>query len=240
KSFGLVSNVALFPQGAPPGIAPRSPRPLTPGEAPLIGCYGFFLPNKGIGQLIESVAILRRRWPGARLRLVNAEYDAPESAAEIAACRAVAQACGLDAVEWVTDFLPQERSLALLSECDVVALPYRASTEASSAALRTALGGGAPVMVTPLALFDEAGDACARCGGTDAAAIADGLDGLLADRARRVQTQAAAQQWLADRAWSLIARRMQGMLLGLAAPAGDAGRVDLGPAFTEAPAERPV
>ncbi|MBV9783074.1 MAG: FkbM family methyltransferase, partial [Acidisphaera sp.] len=48
KSFGLVSNVALFPQGAPPGIAPRSPRPLTPGEAPLIGCYGFFLPNKGI------------------------------------------------------------------------------------------------------------------------------------------------------------------------------------------------
>jgi len=229
KSLALVDNVALVPHGAPDGVPPNPPRALTepppgPGVSPLIGCYGFFLPGKGIGQLVEAVAILRRQWPKIRLRLVNAEYDAPESAAEIASCRAIAEALGVDAVEWITDFLPHERSLALLSECDAVALPYQASKEASSAALRTALSAGPPVMVTPLALFDDAGDACVRCKGMDAAAIAEGLGALLADPERRGRTQAAAQRWLADHAWGVIARRMQGMLLGLAEQAEHARR----------------
>ena len=208
--------------------APRGPakadRPLPAGEAaPLIGCYGFFLPDKGIPQLIEAVALLRKQWPLARLRLVNAEYDLPQSAHEIAACRALAASLDVP-VEWETSFLPHERSRALLAACDVVALAYQGSLEASSAAVRTALSAGPPVAVTPLPLFDEAADAVFRFGGTGAAAVADGLAELLGDAGRRAGLRAAGTAWLAARDWHVVAQRFGGMLRGLARAAQGAGR----------------
>ncbi len=74
KGFGLTDNVALLPHGAPPLATSRPARALAAGDAPLIGSYGFFLPGKGLPQLIEAVAALRAEWPCVRLRLVNAEY----------------------------------------------------------------------------------------------------------------------------------------------------------------------
>jgi glycosyltransferase involved in cell wall biosynthesis len=220
KSHGLVHNVTLFPHGAPPrSVAPPS-RSLTRDDAVLIGCYGFFLPGKGIGELIAALGMLRARWPAARLRLVNAEYDAPESTGEIAICRQLAARLGLEGcIEWVTEFLPHDRSASLLAECDLVVLPYQASKEASSAALRNALGAGVPVAVTPLQLFEEAAAATIGLSGTDSPAISADLDRLLLDRERRESAQAAARDWLAERAWSGAARRLNGLLSGLRASA---------------------
>ena len=241
RELGLIDNVMLLPHGVPaplPGQVAAPARALardaagrTPGDlagnmagddaaAPLIGCYGFFLPDKGIGELVAALALVRRDWPHARLRLVNADYGSPEFAAEIAGCRAAAEQAGVaDGVEWCTDFLPDERSLGLLAECDVVVLPYQRSKEASSAALRMALASGAPVMVTDLPLFDEAGDAVARCPGVSSEAIAAALSRLLADREARARLQEAGRRWVGERDWAIVARRFQGMLLGLAAQA---------------------
>ncbi len=219
KALGLVENVTLIPQGVPLGHAATAvPRALSHDSAPLIGCYGFFLPDKGIPQLIGALARLRATYPGARLRLVNADYGTPDSRAEIAACRSAAEAAGIaGAVEWHTDFLPHEESRALLADCDVVVLPYQASKEASSAALRSVLGAGVPVLVTPLPLFNEAGAAVRRATASDGAALAKGLADLLASPTARAELQQAADAWMRQRAWPVIARRMQGMLLGLAA-----------------------
>ena len=223
KLLGLVGNVMLLPHGAPAPyqtpLAAREPRALTRGtDAPLIGCHGFFLPRKGLPQLVEALALLRRSWPGARLRLVNARYDGPESDGEIALCQELVATAGLkDAVEFVTDFLPSERSLELLAECDAVALPYQSSLEAASGAVRTALASGAPVVVTPLPLFDEAQEAVIRLDGTEPEAIARGLDTLLADRERRSAVAEAARRWLEDRTWESTGRRFAGMLRGLVA-----------------------
>ena len=227
RQLGLVANVALIPQGvapfAPPphpvpeGSAPEGSAPDRTGGGKLIGCYGFFLRDKGIAELIAALPRLRARWPGTRLRLVNAAYDSQDSLDEIAACRAAATALGLDeAIEWHTGFLSPAQSWALLSGCDVVALPYQRSREASSAALRSALGAGVPLAVTPLPLFGEAGDAVARLPGTDARAIADGLAALLDDRAAQARLLAAAQGWIAARAWPDIAARTRRLLVGLA------------------------
>jgi FkbM family methyltransferase len=219
KTLGLVENVTLIPQGVPIGPAATSaPRTLSRDSTPLIGCYGFFLPDKGIPQLIDGFARLRATYPGARLRLVNADYGTPDSRAEIATCRSAVQAAGIgDPVEWNTDFLPRDESRALLADCDVVVLPYQASKEASSAALRSVLGAGVPVLVTPLALFNEAGAAVRRASGSDGAALAEGLAVLLASPTERAELQQAADAWMQQRAWPVIARRTQGMLLGLAA-----------------------
>ncbi|WP_284948117.1 FkbM family methyltransferase [Acidisoma cladoniae] len=217
KRLGLVENVTLLAHGARvPDAEPIPARIITPSSFPVIGCYGFFLPDKGVPQLIEAVAMLREHYPSVRLRLVNADYGIPESATEITLCKALADSKGVaDGVEFHTDFLSHEESLMLLAGCDIVALPYQTSKEASSAALRTALGAGAPVMVTPLALFSEAASAVARFSGTDSASIADGIGVLLQDQARRHALQHQARAWLEERAWPSVSQRFHDMLLGL-------------------------
>ncbi len=120
-----------------------------------------------------------------------------------------------DAIEWHTSFLDPEESLRLLGECDVVALPYSPSKESSSAALRGALASGAPVAVTPVAIFEEAGAAVQRLPGLEPAAVARGLDLLLRDGAERRHLQLEGARWLLDRSWSALGQRMRGMLAGL-------------------------
>ena len=215
-ALGLVQNVTLIAQGAAApldGVA----APAVP-EAPLIGCYGFFLPGKGIPELIEALAIVRRRWPAARLRLVNAEYPNILSAAEIASCRESVIRLGLgDAVAFETEFSSHEQSAALLQGCDLVVLPYQGSKEASSAALRSAMAAGPAVAVTPLAIFDEAAGAIIRLPGITAGEIAAGIERALEDVEGRARTVAAARAWLQERSWPEVGRRWAGMLEGLLA-----------------------
>ena len=216
QSLGLDANTMLLPHGIARAMTPPSLRKLETGGAPTIGCYGFFLPHKGIATLIEAFAILRRRWPRARLRLVNAEYDHPDSPLEIARCRSLADDLGVSsAITFETGFLPHRRSLELLGECDLIALPYQPSNEAASGAMRTALTSGVPVAVTPVSLFDDAGNAVFRFDGNDAGAVAEGIAMLLADHAGRVALQRQAQDWIAARQWPDLASRLAGMLTGL-------------------------
>ena len=176
----------------------------------------FFFKDKGILQLIEAVARLRDHYGEVRLRLVNAQYDAGDSAREIARCRLAAEAAGLGgAIEWHTDFLPDQESLELLSDCDLIALPYQVSKEGSSAALRMAMTAGVPVAVTPLPLFDEAGPAVHRFHGTDSADVAYGIGFLLDRPEQRQAIQVEMRLWLDRRQWPLIAKRFHGMLKGL-------------------------
>lgn len=216
QALGL-PNTMLLPHGATAPTQAPPPRPLAPGSAPIIGCYGFFLPDKGIPQLIKAVAALRRTWPRARLRLVNAEYPGAVSAEEIATCRRLAEDILPDGVEWHTGFLPNERSVDLLAGCDVVVLPYQRSKESASGALRIALSVGVPIAVTPLDLFAEAEDAVAVLDGIAPGQIATGLAALLHDVQRRTALQAAARTWATDRAWPLIGQRLVGVMAGLLA-----------------------
>jgi glycosyltransferase involved in cell wall biosynthesis len=209
--------VALLPHGADVSAAPLVvPRQLKPDSFPLIGCYGFFLPEKGIRQLVAAVAQVRQRYPSVRLRLVNARYDIDDSLDEIARCRYLASEEGVaDAIEWHTEFLPQAQSLALLADCDVVALPYQISKESSSAALRSALTAGRPVVVTPISIFDEARGAVHYSKGINSSDIAETLLDLLSDPERRAELQLAGRRWLEQRAWAEVSRRMHDLLVSL-------------------------
>ena len=217
-ALGLAAMTTLIPQGAEPMQPPPTVMPLGTHDPVTIGCYGFFLPGKGIPQLVEAVAILRRTWPKLRLHLVNAEYPMPQSVREIAATQAIIAKTGLaDAVTVETGFLPQSESLARLRQCALLALPYQGSKEGSSAALRGALVAGVPVAVSPLTLFDEAGDAVLRLPGTQPAQIADGLDRLLRDQAARQAAVDASTRWIQAHALTAIGQRWQGLLEALSA-----------------------
>jgi len=215
RDLGLVENVALLPHGAPPPVDGAPARPLAKAaDAPLLGTYGSLLPDEGLRELIAAFALLRRDWPGARLRMVKAGRDSPEFTA---CCIIAAQAGVAEAVEWCTAS-PLDAGLpALLAACDAVVLPCRLARKTAGTALRAALASGAPVVVADPSLFDEAGGAVARCAGVSEAAFTAALSDLLADRAARANLQQAGRKWIGERRWEDIARRLQGMLLGLAA-----------------------
>jgi glycosyltransferase involved in cell wall biosynthesis len=213
KGWGLVGNTILLPHGAPQPLSRRGARRLAPTDKLLIGSYGFFLPAKGLSELVQALAVLRRDWPRARLRLVNAESGASESADEIANCQRMLHKLGLaGAVEFHTDFLPIERSLALLADCDVLALPYQASRNSCSGAVRMALAAAVPVVVTPLPLFDEVGEAVARLPGLDPVAIAEGLAALLDSTERRNALTIVGECWLHEHLWPSVAMRLGGLM----------------------------
>ena len=213
QDLGLVENVTLLPHGVRGG---RKRVAAAGRSGTLIGCYGFFLPGKGIGVLIEALALIRQTLPDARLRLVNADFGAVNSSSEIRVCRDLADAAGLSgAIEWHTDFLPDDASLDLLSACDVIVIPTQASEESSSAAVRTALVAGPPVVITPLALFDDLGDAALRSDGFTPKDIACAIQTLLSDAALQETLQDVASVWLTAHHWERVGKVFAGMLAGL-------------------------
>ncbi len=213
QDLGIVNTVWL-PHGATAGLAPRTPRSLSlPGVAPVIGTTGFFLPHKGIAQLIEATAVLRQSWPGLRLRLVCARYPDARSDDEIARCEALVRALELEeAVEWHTAFLPHARRLELLSECDLMVMPYGPTQESASGAVRQALASGVATLVSDLPIFADLDGSVERLHATTPEVMAGDIARLLSQPALREAVQLRAQHWLQDHAWSRIAPRLDGML----------------------------
>lgn len=135
---------------------------------------------------------------------------------EIETCKALARSIGADdAIDWNTDFLADNNSLALLSDCDLLILPYDESNESASGAVRIALASGTPVAVTPAAIFDELGEAVFRFSGFEQDLIDQDIVRLLRDEQARRQKQNDAFAWLSQRQWPALARRLNGLLRGL-------------------------
>jgi glycosyltransferase involved in cell wall biosynthesis len=213
-----LENLTLLPHGAEAVGAAPFVRSLRSVDEVIIGCHGFFLPHKGIADLIAAASQLATAWPELRLRLVNACYPNPESEAEIARCRALAETLGIAGrIEWLTDFLPRERIDALLRGCDLIALPYRASEDSASGALRVALSSLVPVAASRVPLFEEAGGVVEGLTPGDPARLAEELAALLGSPERRRMLQAAASGWLAARDWGRTADRLHGIIGGLVA-----------------------
>jgi hypothetical protein len=208
----------MLPHGAAP-MGPGRAGPETPrkiGRAPIIGCYGFFLPHKGIGTLIEAFSSIRVRWPGATLRLVNAQFPAERSIEEIRRCRIRARRCGVDdAIAWETRYLDDDASRERLSGCDLIVMPYQDTPESASGAVRLALSSGVPVAVSSIDFFDDLRDAAHRVDALDPERLSIDLVRLLEDDGLRRSIVPRAAQWLKDHAWDATASRLFGMASGV-------------------------
>lgn len=210
KRLGLVENVALFPHGViDVPIVERGER-----EGPFVICsYGFFLPHKGLLQLIEATARLVAEGRDVRLKMVNAEFPAQQSKALIESARAAIASLGLqDRVTLLTDFLPDHESLAALDEADLIVFPYQATGESSSAAVRYGLATGRPIAVTPLPIFDDVRRAVCELPGQTPAEIAEGIARFMDEGASKHD----AERWREEHRYSKLAQRLQAILTQLA------------------------
>ena len=213
KRVGVERNTALFPHGIMDiPAAPALPR----GGSVHIASYGFFLPHKGLLELIDAVSLLARQGVDVRLSMINAEYPVGVSRDQIQLARNRIEQLGLQGrVRMVTDFLREEDSLAELMKADVVVFPYQGTGESSSAAVRYGLASGRPVAVTPLAIFDDVGEIVHRLPGTSPADIAAGLSALVAAVRGNdpivTETQKRASHWRAEHSYPALSRRLENM-----------------------------
>lgn len=220
KPLGLVQNVALFPHGLIDYTPPPPPPPAGPARPFRLATYGFFLPHKGLLELIEAVGLLQASGLELRLSMVNAQYPVPESGHLIEQARQKISALGLQQVVTLcTDYLSDAQSLATLAQADLIVFPYQATGESSSAAARYGLASGRAVAVTPLAIFDDAAPAVHRLPGTSPADLAAGISRLALDfggvGALLREKEQQADQWRAAHRYSKIGPRLYRLLQAL-------------------------
>lgn len=216
KQHGLLGNVALLPHGIP-DFKPPSDAWRRRGSDYVIASYGFFLPHKGLLELIEAIGLLSAQGLKIHLNMVNAQYPAPQSTQLIEQARARVSALGLEgAVSMCTEFLEDSDSMARLESSDLVVFPYQETGESSSAAVRSGLASGRPVAVTPLAIFDDVATAVHFLPGQSpqhlASGIADLLKKLRQGEGSVVQREASAERWRAAHQYAIVGQTLYGML----------------------------
>ena len=90
----------------------------------LISCFGFFLPPKGIDQLIQAFALAKSVQPLLRLKLLNSLYPIAASMEYARQCMGLIDEKGLRGdIQICTGFLDHEETLRELAESDLVVLP---------------------------------------------------------------------------------------------------------------------
>jgi glycosyltransferase involved in cell wall biosynthesis len=222
---GLVENVTLLPLAVYPWTPP-STRTLEikrfewglAGKM-VLASYGFVRPHKGLLNLVEAMPRLLAEHPRVHLLLVCARYPAADSEQEIARIHARVEALGLGAsITFETAFLPEDEALSLLRLADLIAFPYRESTESSSAAVRAGIAVERPIIVTPLSLFDSVRDAVSVLPGTSQQAITRGLSEELrrlrnADYRRAAEERARQHARLND--VRMLSARLRGLITGV-------------------------
>lgn len=215
KLLGLVDNVTLFPHGV---LSYPESSSATPKKSalPLVASYGFCLPHKGLKELIEAVSYLKKAGKPVRLRLVNAEYPVSESAELVRELKATAAKLNVEElVEMHNDFLDDEESLRLLSDADLLVFAYQNTGESASGAVRYGMATHKPVAVTPLAIFDDLGDAVFRFKGSSVAEIAEGISAIDMQSSTAVNTQQRADEWRQQHDYHAVARRLENMCTAL-------------------------
>jgi glycosyltransferase involved in cell wall biosynthesis len=217
KAHGVVDNVTLFPHGVldwtPPAEQARS-------NVFTIATYGFFLPHKGLPQLVDALHLLRAAGRDVRLKMVNAEYPADVSRDLVAAVKEQASRLGIAGhIEFLTDFAEDQESLTRLHAADLIVFPYQNTGESSSGAVRYGLASGKPVAVTPLAIFDDVRRATLQLPGETAAELAAGLAQIIDDMrtaAPHVEaTRQAADAWRSAHRYSRLGGRLSNMMRAL-------------------------
>lgn len=213
------ANIILFRQGIPQLVEGRNTlleraRHFS-GEF-LISSFGFLLPPKGIHQLIQAFALVRRSLPLARLRLVNALYPLPVSDTYLAKCIDLVQKKGLGrSVSFETGFLDDTQILKELAATDLVVLPYTFSSESSSAAIRLPIASGAPVLCSDLEIFNEFRHCVHRFPAGDPIAMANEILRLAMHPDELQKFRAEQDHTVRNLSWKTVAAEFAGLFSGL-------------------------
>jgi FkbM family methyltransferase len=125
-------------------------------EDPVIGCFGFLRPHKGVLEAIEAISILKDRYPNIKLLGINALYPSEDSEQYLRTCiERIDELKVNDNITLITNFLEMKQIIHYLHASDVILLPYHDSKEGSSAAANTAISAKRPLVISNSGIFSE-------------------------------------------------------------------------------------
>ena len=216
KNLSLTKNTTLFPHG----ILDWDNKTTTTSKTFTIASYGFFLPHKGLIELIEATSILIKRGIKVKLKMINSLYPAPQSKEIVKQAKKMINSLNLtNHIELYTDFLPDKESLTLLSQADLILFPYQETGESASGAVRYGLATKKPVAVTPLSIFDDVSDTVFKLPGTSLQDIADGMEELITNIKQNsplIQNkQKVANRWRQLHSYSHLGSKLTNILIAL-------------------------
>ena len=211
---GVVDNVHVIPIGteAPVSIdMTSSRRHRLPLGAFVIGTFGFLLPHKGLLALVRAVAELRRRDIDARLVAMCALHPDPSSPAHLDEVLAEIRRLGIsDFVHLETDYVDLEQIHQWLACADIIAMPYDATNESASAALRTVLPIGRPLVTSRIAIFEDVGGMVPTLHApVDPNALSDLLEELWFDENRREEIARNIRNYAIATSWDRTAAQIR-------------------------------
>ncbi len=168
---------------------------------PRVVFVGRLAQQKGVTHLVDAAA--RLRTPGVSVTLVG---DGPDRAA------LERQAAGLGVADRVRflGFRAHDEVPAVLAATDVLVLP--SVYEELGSVLLEGLQAGVPIVASDTGgIPDALGDAGVLVPPRDPDALADALDALLADPARRLRLSALARERAAGYDWNVLGERVLGV-----------------------------
>jgi glycosyltransferase involved in cell wall biosynthesis len=217
RHLGLNRNLILQRQGIPAPPCDREVMRAGKRRAPgsfVISCFGFFLPAKGIHELIQAAGLVRNFLPLVQLNLVNALYPKPVSNEYANRCLLLIAEKSLGAhVTIRTEFLDDQSVLSELACSDLVVLPYLYSSESSSAAIRLPIASMTPVLCSDLRIFDEFSDCIHRFPAGDVIALSNQILRLAGDVRELNKFQAQQAKIVENLSWSVIAQQFSDSLI---------------------------
>lgn len=207
-----VDRLQVIPMGA--RKHPLSPREevrlaLGLGQGPVLGYFGFAYPHKGIQNLALAAESLRERYPGLRCLILASAAPNPTSRQAFQEVHAMLDARGLGDVVKVEDrYLPEAEVVRQLSASDLVVLPYAEyPAHQISAAVRTAMAAGRPVITTRTIPFSDLNDEVYKVPDNRPETIARGVQEVLENHTLQEALVSAAFRYLGENTWPKVAAR---------------------------------
>jgi glycosyltransferase involved in cell wall biosynthesis len=202
--------LSLLPEAKHIQVAPLpifhtfKPTPLTRQEArlnldlpldqPILLYFGFVRPYKGLGVLIDALKLITDQGITAHLLVVGEFWEDKSS------YLSQIQTLGLEQQVQIHDaYIPDDEIAPFFKAADLFVAPYIDGTQ--SAALKTALGFGLPVVVTDVItdeMIQHLPDRCKMVPAGDAAALAAGIS----EQMRAATLDKDKIEHLIDQSWN--------------------------------------
>jgi predicted GH43/DUF377 family glycosyl hydrolase/glycosyltransferase involved in cell wall biosynthesis len=208
--YGVDAALTVIPHGMP-RIEPKGRRKLkaTLGldHRQIVSTFGLVGPGKGLEYMIEAMPAIVARHPGALYLIAGQTH--PELLRERGEeyrnrLATLVDELGLgDHVLFVNQYLEQKEVIEHLLATDVYVTPYVDPNQITSGTLSYALGAGKAVVSTP---YLHAKEALADDRGVlvefrSAAALAEGVNGLLDDPERRATLEQRVHTYSQEATW---------------------------------------
>lgn len=125
-------------------------------KALILSSYGFLLPHKGISEVIKAIPKLKKQYGNVMYLVTCALHSAPQSQMYFDECKKIVKNLQIEnSVKFITDFLPNDKSIQYLQASDICIMPYLPSKESASGAIRFCIAANRPIIATNQHIFGE-------------------------------------------------------------------------------------